>query len=503
MIAAVLLAVALAAQAPLSPPAPTLTLTDAFHRLQERGVDVRVAAAEADVASAQADRAFSVLLPRIDVDGSYAFNCQLGGDGGVAGVAGVDCADQTTQFVSDNFLSGQELLFHAVADANRAQAQQAPDPAQQQALLARADALDDAGTTIGKTDNDPVVLAPAHIASGNLTVSVPLLLLPAWTALESANDVADFRRQARDEALRLSQVGLLQSWLAALAAARVVDVAEARFTDASTRRGALEAAEAVGGVSALVVDGARLEELAAEAALLDARTAARRSRARIGVLLGDARDFALDDNGVIEDITARADDVTADVDGRVARAVQSRFALRQAALSTRLADRDGRAAWMGFVPEVRAFAQLRATTNTGGFVAAPASSSLGLSLRWSLYDGGERGGRVDAAVAQGRIAQARADDAAVRVEDDVRAAVDDVVRARAFLQVAERAVRVARDRLQAVELAVSAGARSDVDLSAAAAARHSAEVDVVRARVGVAAAVIAVDAAGGAAVHAP
>ncbi len=459
--------------------AEVLTLDDVLTLVDERGVAVRVARAEEAIAIAQTARAFSVLLPRVDIDGSYAFNCNVGENG-------YDCADQTAQFVSDDFLAGQELLFHSVADGTRAQAQQVPDPAQQQALIAKADALDDAGTTIGKTDNTPLVVAPAHVASGNLTVSVPLLVLPAWTALENANDAAQFCTLATKEAKRLSRWGATRAYLAAAQKERVREVASARLRDATSRRSALEAAEAAGAVAALVVDGARLEEFAAEAGLVDADAAAASARARLGVVIGRGVEFAVD-GSVVDVYAGRAVDSAAVV---ADRAGKQRIELQTAALQQRLADREGRAAWQGFVPEVRAFAQLRGTTNVSGFVDAPLGTSLGIGLRWNLWDGGERQGRADAAAANVDIATARGDDARATAFAEARGAVSDVARARAIAAVALRAAGVAKDRLTATELAVSTGARSDVDLVAAASAKNAADVDLVSARTAVALAVV-------------
>ena len=466
----------------------TLRLQDALQLVDERGVAVRVARADEASAMAQEQRAFSVLLPRVDFDTTYTFNCQIGGD------PGVDCADQTVQFVDDDFLSGQELLFHSVADSARAQAQQVADPAQQQTLLARADALDKAGTTIGATNNDPLIVAPAHIVSGAVTLSVPLLVLPAWTALDAARDAAAFRKDAAREAQRQSHLGVTRAWLAAVRQARVVDVATARLQDARTRSAALTAGEVVGGISPLMVDGARLEELAAETALVEADAAARHARARLGVLTGLRTDFVLDDAGLVDRFAERA---AIDADTAATHAVERRLEVKAAALSARVATRDGIAAWQGYVPEVRAFAQLRGTTNTGGFVAAPFASGLGVGLKWNLWDGGERHGRVGLAAAAGDVADARHDDATWTVEAEARGAVIEVGRARAVLAVAERAVVVARARLAATELAVSTGARSEVDLALAASARHAAEIDLVSAKVAVAVAVVGVIAAGG------
>ncbi len=466
----------------------TLRLQDALKLVDERGIAVRVARADEESALAQQQRAFSVLMPRVDVETQYTLNCQLGGD------PGVDCGDQTVQFVDDDFLSGQELLFHAVADSARAQAQQVPDPAQQQQLIATADALDKAGTTIGNTNNDPVVVAPAHIVTGSVTLSVPLLVLPAWTALDSAKDVAEFRKEAAREAQRQSHLAVTRAWLAAARQARVVDVAASRLADARTRTASLTAGEAVGGISPLVVDGARLEELAAETALVEARTAARHARARLGVLIGQRTDFALDDTDHTDTFAAAAPN---DPDAVAAQAVQRRLEVKAAALQARVADRDGLAAWQGYVPEVRAFAQLRGTTNTGGFITAPFGSAVGVGLKWNLWDGGERHGRVALASSAGSVAEARHDEAAWSIEAEVRGAVVDVTRARAVLAVAERAVVVARARLAATELAVSTGVRSEVDLALAASARHTAEVDLISARVGVAAALVGVIAASG------
>lgn len=469
----------------------TMTLQMALALVDERGVAVRAARADEEIALAQARRAFSVLLPRVDVDASYVFSCQAGADS-------FNCDDQTAQFVSDDFLSGQELLFHAVADGTRGQAQQVPDPARQQALLAQADDLDAAGTKIGNTDNDPIVIAPAHVVNGNLTLSVPLLVLPAWTALENADDAARFRKLAAAEARRLSRLGVTRAWLAAVQKARVVDVADDRLRDARIRRSALEAAEAVGAQSPLVTDGARLEELASEVALVDARAAAGSARARLGVLCGVEDDFIVNDAGFVDGLIKNSvsPDVAA-VDAVAARAAEQRIEVKAAALQQRLADRDGRSAWQGYLPEVRGFAQVRGTTNTSGFVDAPFATGAGVSLRWNLFDGGERQGRVDVANASVAAAAARSDDALWTVRAEVRGATVEVARARAVLAVAERAVVVAGDRLRAVELAVSSGARSDVDLSAAASARAASEVDLVSARIAVALAVVSVSAAAG------
>jgi outer membrane protein TolC len=483
----------LAAEAPLalvpieSP--PTLTLADAWAAVEQRGVAVRTARAEEEVALAQRDRAFSLLLPRVDAEANYVFSCQI------AGGSAVDCADQQVQFIGDDFLRGQEFLFQSVAEGTRARAGVVA-PEQQPALLAQADALDAAGAAFGATDNTPTVIAPAHVVSGSVTLSVPLVLMPAWSALASANDAAQFRKEVVVEATRQAKIGVALLWLQAVRQAEVVTLTRVRLADAKVRVAAVERAVALGTTSELVVDGAKLEELAAESALMDATTAAAAARARLGVLIGRNEEFVASGE-MVEQLSTM---INVD-DGVIERAVAGRIEAKAAALQQRIAEREGDAAWFGYAPELRAFAQLRGTTNVGGFIQAPFATGVGVALKWNLFDGGERQGRVVAAVAQTKISAIKQQDLQLAIAAEIRGALLEGERAHAKMSVAERAVALARSRLAAVELAIATGVRSDVDLSAAAATRHAAEVDHVSARIGVAAAAIALRTAAGGAIE--
>jgi outer membrane protein TolC len=468
------------ALAPTSQPT-SVQLDHALERVQQRGVEFQVAEAEHDEAQAQARRAFSVLLPRVDVEGSYVFSCQL------AGNDAVDCGDQTTQFISDDFKAAQALLFRGVADGTRAQAPLAPAE-EQAALYARADALDDGAAAIEAIDNTPVVLAPAHVASGQITASVPIVLVSAWTAMQNAEDYVTLRRAAAAETLRLARLGVARAYLGAVLQDRLRRIAAARVSEAETRVNAIRKAESVGSQSELMVHIATAELLAAKTAAVEADTAALQARARVGLLIGQETDFDIVDDGLVERIVA------------MTPTTQARFEVEAAMLQQGIAQREAAVGWQGMIPEVRAFAQLRGTTNTGGFVAAPMASGLGVSLRWSLFDGFERNGRADVARAQGRIAHSRAMAAQRQARAEVNGAAADLAQARARLALAKAVVEVAQKRLSATELAMQEGANTVVEVSAAATAKQSAENDAAAADIGVAMATLAVLAAAGAGV---
>jgi outer membrane protein TolC len=122
-------------------------------------------------------------------------------------------------------------------------------------------------------------------------------------------------------------------------------------------------------------------------------------------------------------------------------------------------------AW-GYAPTVSAFAQER-LTNAQGFAGRADTWAAGVSLRWSLFDGGAREARVSGAAAAVREAEANARASLQQAIDALAQAHDDRVAAEAALQSAAARRAAAAEALRTAQerYAAGLGAASDVSLA--------------------------------------
>src|SRR5207249_1131761 len=124
------------------------------------------------------------VLPQLNLQGAYTLTCAGGG----ADV--LDCADRTTQLVDPKQLDQEATLFESIASLLQVAASATSDPAQQQKLLDQAQQLDEGAQSVRKASQQakPVVVQPANVFSGSLTMSLPLFNGRALPFIENATD---------------------------------------------------------------------------------------------------------------------------------------------------------------------------------------------------------------------------------------------------------------------------------------------------------------------------
>ncbi|MBI3183958.1 MAG: TolC family protein [Myxococcales bacterium] len=148
------------------------------------------------------------------------------------------------------------------------------------------------------------------------------------------------------------------------------------------------------------------------------------------------------------------------------------LAARQA---VELAEGNRRMAWAKYAPNLGLFARYQAA-NAKGFTGEYGAYVAGLSLNWTLWDGGLR--EAELREADAKVAEARESLRAVeaRAKDEVRRALLDLESARANRVKAEEQAKLARENAALVKANFEAGAATYLEVTDANSALLGAEL---------------------------
>ena len=307
------------------------------------------------------------------------------------------------------------------------------------------------------------------------------------------------RSAARRSAELASQVAVLQS---AIAERELGAAAVSAWLAVHEAQARLELAQSSLVWTERELEAARLREregagLASDALSLEVR----RSQAEEAVIrAGNARRLALE--GLRRLVGAAPDEpvevspvpetwpIPPMVEPSIERALAGRDELGTAARSIEMAQEGIRAASRTNRPRVSFIANGWLDGGDPILEVDRGSWLAGLSLDWSLFDGGARGARTEVARARMREAMARLDGLQQQVIEEIRRAALMQEDALARLTSTEAAVRSAGEALRLVELEYAEGAatiarelEAEAALSAARARHVSARFDALRARV--------------------
>jgi outer membrane protein TolC len=329
---------------------------------------------------------------------------------------------------------------------------------------------------------DAVVIQPVDQLDATFRLDVPLVDGPAIAATLAAarcRDAADDRETDDVDAALLQLVRDVHD---ALAARDAVDAAAAAL-EAQTAV-AQQIDQRVGAGTATTLDAlrARSDLARAEETLATARATAAAAERRVTARTGQALPAAVPAR------TTPAGDLDAGaLDTAAVRSAEATLACRSAQVGEVAA---------AYAPRLAGFAQER-LTNATGFVGEPAVWSAGVQASWTLVDGGSREGRLAAASAARREAEAgltQARQAALDALADARgeliAAQSGLAAAGAREAAAREAARVAADRFGlglATGVEVSLATRDAADAAvnlARARARHAIAVEALRVAAG-------------------
>ena len=317
-----------------------------------------------------------------------------------------------------------------------------------------------------------------------------------WTLLEGGRRIRDFQEgRARVDAARhrISASGrgvvarVKRAYFEALKQERLTAVArrqlEARRQELAVTRERVEAG--VGTRTDLL--GARVEEGEAELALLDARNRAEQERRRLRREMG-LRRTAAPSTPALLDVETLPDADGLEAERLIRAALASDPEIRALEADARAASATASMGWTRYVPEVRlSYGRARSESQPGdaAFLNLDPSDSfgtVGLSFSWDLFGGFDR--REESGRAHARLGEARAESRERRLEIEQRVGdlLSEIRRRAERLQVLERNVELAAERLELARESYRAGIRTFDELQVFIDEDRSAQEELSRER---------------------
>lgn len=300
---------------------------------------------------------------------------------------------------------------------------------------------------------------------------------------------AKLDREAADlratDASRLAGFDAALAFLSVLGSEQVVAAAERRVQLARTNVDEARARTAAGLAGSNDVTRAELEVASAERDLVRARGDVGAARLELGHLVGEAVDGPL----VVPDALLEDARGTTPAPDTLAPSARKRLDVAAAEKSTEALEASSDEPLMRTVPTLDLFGKVR-TTNETGLSAHDVDGSLGLTLTWILFDGGERYAEHDERVALARADAIDAEGLSRRAELELRGAANALRTGQATAVQAEVAVRAAEQNSRETGELYKNGLTPALAVADAVAQLFTAEVDLVRARYGVAQALL-------------
>jgi outer membrane protein len=445
-----------------------LSLDDVLRAVDD-APDLLIATERVAQAAAQVSRAWSAFLPSLSLSGGYTHTCQAGGDDILS------CSDRTTTFANKDQLNQQATLFESVAEVVAVAADFSTSADDQERLRLQEKNLRDAATQIRNTSIAPVVVQPASVFFGQLSLSVPVFNPRAFPLLWNAESARSASSMAAKQAKALLKTQLARAYATACAAQLLADNAVSQRDSLVRHRDAVRARVEAKIVAELALKRAELDVLRAEQAMLQTQATRQSAVAAIGTAIGRTTEFA-----TTMPVAALPTDVS-NVDAAIVRALDVRPDLRLARSQRSLAEGQVNDVWAQFLPSVNIVGQARASSFTQGFVRDPINATLTIHAVLPLYDGGLR----YAALADGR-SRVREESVRIRQLEDrvaaqVRGNVREVAMRRQAFALAQQAEIIAQDAAGQAEAAFSAGVGTPLDVSDATLLAFQAHAEVVRA----------------------
>jgi outer membrane protein TolC len=181
--------------------------------------------------------------------------------------------------------------------------------------------------------------------------------------------------------------------------------------------------------------------------------------AQARILLNTSMGIAIDSPTRIKDILAY-EDITLDRDRLVTEALSRRPEYRQAKHRLEAADATVRQTFREFFPDV-------VGSGTVGAVRTDFNEvwSVGVSLSWSIFDGGNRFARYREAQANVEGAQARLRDQELRIWQEVEQSYVAVVESKDRIEAAQKAVESAQENFRLSQGRFDAGVGTIIELT--------------------------------------
>ena len=450
-----------------------LSLDQVLQLAGEGAAELRIAAERIVQQEANLRRAWAALLPNVNLGGAWQLVCS-------GGSSDVSCADRATALVDPDQLQQQADLLAALSEVFTTAADASSDAEQAAQLRAQAAQLAEGAASAQQQAQGakPVVVQPANVFSSTLTMSLPLFNGRALSLLWNAQDAVSLADLARDQVRNALLYTATRAFHVAVAAQKLVAIAEHQRESADKHRVATAARVAAQMQPPLSLRRAELEVLRAKQQLHTARSSYDIAIATLGLMLGREEAFDV----VVPTTTSLAHDEAdfASELSQEALAARPDVAAQRRALD--IARRGELDASMMFLPSVNLVASARATSFTQGFVRDPITGTLAITATLPLYDGGLRYAALKESSSRIREELIRSR----QLEDRVRAQIlgngREIVVKRDALALSEESVAVARSARAQAQAMFAAGVGTALDVSDTALALFLAENDLARAQ---------------------
>ena len=447
-----------------------IPLDDALIRAATQSVDLRIAREKVVQQELQVRKAWALLLPSINANANYTLNC-IGADDGPF----FSCQDQTIEFGSEEQLDQQKLLFSSLGEILRQVSNLEQDPTKRDELTQRADDLfataDD--FEAAKDDLQPIVVQPAHVLNGSLTVSMPLFNGRALPLLQNAYTAVNAVDLAGTQARSALLYATARAYYAAYTAKKMMGAATKQLESATRHRDAVKERVSLDAAPPLTLRRAELDVIRAEQGLRSADSGYRLALGALGNLIGVESAFE-----VVEPPAQVPLEQERDAEELMKLAYQSRLDLRAQKLALEVADRNRLEAWLQFLPSFNLLAQGRATSNANGFVATPYTGAVIVSASIPLYDGGARYANLKETASRIREELLRVRQLETRIEGQVRGNIENLELKERALQLSREAVAVAQATVEQAKALYEVGAATPLDVSDASLALYFTEMDL-------------------------
>lgn len=450
-----------------------LTLEEALQKASERSFDLRIAREKLVQQEAQVRKAWSFLLPQVSIGGTYTFNCTFGRQDAFA-----DCNDQTLQFVSEDQLDQQALLFNSLGEIMAQVAELEQDPGKQEELRRQSQGLFDTADEFErqKGEIEPIVVQPAHVFGASLQATMPIFNGRALPLLQNAYSSVDAVELATGQMRNALLLAVTRAYYTAATAKKMLSIAEQQRDSASKHKEAVQSRVELEALPPLSLRRAQLDVIRAEQAVRSAEAGYRAALSGVGQMTGITQYF-----DVVEPPPAPVVDTNVTPEELIAQAYSGRPDLRAQKVALEVAERSRLDAWMMFLPSVNLVGQARATSNVSGFIASPVQGALMITATLPLYDGGARYASLRESSSKIREELLKVRQIEERIQGQVRGNLDQLVLRRQALDLSREAVTVARETKGQAEALFEVGAATALDVSDANLGLFVAEAEVARA----------------------
>jgi outer membrane protein TolC len=432
MMMSVLLAASLAASS-------VLTLEQAQREANQRNADLGAARARLEQARELSRKAWSGSLPQISAGGTYTYNS-----------AEAKIALPTGYYVRD--VGVPQGPPH---DPSREPDISNPPGAQTTYIMVPSGLVE-------------AEIQKRHQFGGQVQLSQALLAPALWLGIANAGRAEDLsalgvesaRREVLFAATRLyyGAVGLKE---AAAVQERLLQANVEHERDARVRYEA-------GAAPRIAWLRAQIERSRSEQDVKRTRIAYQSAKSSLAALLDRSPDFEVE-----------RPPPPPELPGDVERTpIDQRPDVRAARQAVELAEGGRAAAWARYAPSAGLFARYQAA-NAQGFTGEYGTYVLGVSINWTLLDGGLREAELREAGAKVAEAKESLRSAEVKARDEVRRALLDLETARANRLKAEEQVKLARENAALVKASFEADAATYIEVTDANSALLGAELSLI------------------------